>query len=136
MSLIDEIPTITLGLLLIVVAQASASPVLQNERAATDFETRCGWFENPTPANISFWDRDGDWTIGVQGGYQVPGSWPWPRFKSGQWVRTNGEHGHGCACLQMRVNKQTFKVLEIKSSRARPLTVCRRDPALKKWHEQ
>jgi len=118
------------------VVAAFASPTPPIQRSLDEFETRCGWFENGTPANISLWDRDGDWTIGVQGGYQVPKHWPWPAFKSGQWVKTNGEHGHGCACFEMRVNKQTFEVLEIKSSRARPLSACRRDPALKKWHEK
>jgi hypothetical protein len=84
-----------------------------------------------------FYDRDGEWTIGVQGGYQLQNlNWPWPAFKRGQWVRTNGDHGYGCACFQMRVNKQTMDVLEIKTSRARPLVTCRRDPSLKKWHEK
>ena len=81
-----------------------------------------------------FYDRDAEWTIGVQGGYQVPGDWPWPAFKPRQWVRTNaGSYGYGCACLQVRVNKQTHEVLEIKSARARLLAQCRVDPALKKW---
>jgi hypothetical protein len=59
---------------------------------------------------------------------------PWPDFKSGQWVQTNGGYGYGCACFRMRVNKETFDVLEIKTARARPLAVCSRDPSLKKWH--
>jgi hypothetical protein len=33
-------------------------------------ERRCGWLENPTPANYCLTDRDGEWTIGVQGGYR------------------------------------------------------------------
>jgi hypothetical protein len=98
------------------------------------FETRCGWFSNPTPANISLYDRDDEWTIGVQGGYQTPGDWPWPVFKRGQWVKTNtGSYGYGCACLQVRVNKQTQEVLEIKSSSGRLLSQCRQDASLKKW---
>lgn len=101
---------------------------------ASKFETRCGWFTNPTPANIWLQDRDAQWIIGMQGGYQIDGDWPWPEFKKGQWVRTNvANYGHGCACLVMRVNKETHEVLEIKSSRARPLSACRRDPGLKRW---
>jgi Protein of unknown function (DUF4087) len=46
-------------------------------------ETRCGWFSNPTPANASLFDRDGEWIIGVQGGYQAEGDWP--DFEPGQW---------------------------------------------------
>jgi len=101
--------------------------------AVKRFETRCGWFSNPTPANISLYDRDGEWIIGAQGGYQVERDWDWPSFKDGQWVETNGHYGYGCVCMQLRVNRRTNEALEIKSSRARPLAACRRDPALKKW---
>lgn len=104
--------------------------------APARFETRCGWFSNPTPANISLYDRDGNWTIGVQGGYQVGEDWDRPAFKPRQWVRTNGNYGHGCACLQLRVDKEGGRVLEIKSARARPLSACRRDRALKKLERQ
>jgi hypothetical protein len=97
------------------------------------FETRCGWLSNPTPANIWLNDRDGEWIIGIQGGYQVDQEWPWPEFKKGQWIVTNsGDHGYGCACLQLRVDKQTNRVLEIKSARPRPLAACRKEPVLKK----
>lgn len=124
-------------LLLAVVAPAGgyAGPP-RGPAPAQEFETRCGWFSNPTPANISLYDRDGGWTIGVQGGYQVEGDWDWPEFKPRQWVRTNGYYGYGCACLQLRVDKESGRVLEIKSARARPLTACRRDRALKKWERQ
>ena len=122
------------SLLLIATVFAGGYSSPHSESASAQFETRCGWFSNPTPANIWFYDRDAEWTIGVQGGYQVPGDWPWPTFKPRQWVRTNaGSYGYGCACLQARVNKQTHEVLEIKTARARLLTQCRQDPALKKW---
>ena len=122
------------SLLLAAVVFANGHSVPPGELAVAEFETRCGWFSNPTPANISLYDRDNEWTIGVQGGYQVGGDWDWPVFKSGQWVRTNtGSYGYGCACLQLRVNKATHEVLEIKSARARTLTACRQDPVLKKW---
>ena len=119
--------------LLAAVVSAGGYPRPQKESASTRFETRCGWFSNPTPANVWLYDRDAEWTIGVQGGYQVEGDWDWPDFKPGQWVRTNGNYGYGCACLQVRVNKETHRVLEIKSARARPLATCRRDRALSKW---
>jgi Protein of unknown function (DUF4087) len=100
--------------------------------AVKQFETRCGWFSNPTPANISLYDRYGEWVIGA-GGYQVEGDWDWPDFKDSQWVKTNVNYGYGCSCMRLRVNRRTNKVLEIKSVRARPLAACRRDPSLKKW---
>jgi hypothetical protein len=109
-------------------AAASASTL-----AAAQLETRCGWFSNPTPANIWLYDKDGEWTIGVQGGYQVESDWDWPEFKRGQWVETNGSHGYGCACMRLRVDKESGHVLEIESTRARPLSACRKDRALNKW---
>ncbi len=112
---------------------ASAYTAPRAESASAGFETRCGWFSNPTPANIWLYDRDGEWTIGVQGGHQVEGDWDWPDFKPKQWVETNGHYGYGCVCMQMRVNKQTREVVEIKSSRARPLSACRKDRALNRW---
>jgi len=128
--------TILAGLLFIGIVVANVPPIPPNE-TSSQLETRCGWFSNPTPANVWLYDREAEWTIGVQGGYQVPGDWPWPSFKPRQWVITNaGDHGYGCACLKLRVNKQTHQVLEITSSRARPLLQCRQDPALKKWNRR
>ncbi|MBV8856025.1 MAG: DUF4087 domain-containing protein [Acidobacteria bacterium] len=94
-------------------------------------ETRCGWFDNPTPANASLHDREGEWVIAVQGGHQAEGDWP--DFGPKQWVETNGHHGYGCACMTVEVNRESHYVLEIKSARARPLSACRRDKALKRW---
>lgn len=96
------------------------------------FETRCGWLDNPTPANYSFYDREGEWTIGVQGGYQVE-DFAAPAFGK-QWVNSpNGSYGYGCACFQMTVDRETSRVLEIRKSYARPLAACRKDKALRKW---
>jgi uncharacterized protein DUF4087 len=106
---------------------------LPSKAATPQLETRCGWFSNPTPGNVWLNDRDGEWIIGIQGGYQTEGDWPWPDFKKGQWVRTNaGSYGYGCACLQVRVDKETNHVLEIKGARPRPLAACRKEPSLKK----
>ena len=115
----------------VIVAYGQSRPA--GGAAVKQFETRCGWFSNPTPANVWLYDREAEWTIGVQGGYQVEGDWDWPSFKDAQWVETNGHYGYGCACMQLRVNRRTHEVLEIKSVRARPLAACRKDPTLKKW---
>ncbi|MHC1741880.1 MAG: DUF4087 domain-containing protein [Syntrophobacteraceae bacterium] len=103
--------------------------------SALRYETRCGWFSNPTPANISLYDRDGEWVIGAQGGHQVEGDWDWPAFKSKQWVPENGPHGYGCACLELHADPKTHRVLAIRSARARRLATCRQDPSLKRWRE-
>jgi hypothetical protein len=98
---------------------------------ATTAQTRCGWFSNPTPANAWLHDREAEWTIGVQGGHQAEGDWP--SFGPKQWVETNGHYGYGCACMSVEVERESGRVLEIKSARARPLSACRRDRALKRW---
>jgi hypothetical protein len=94
-------------------------------------ETRCGWFDNPTPANASLHDREGEWVIGVQGGHQAEGDWP--SFGPKQWVETNGHYGYGCACMSVEVDRGSGHITEIKSARARPLSACRRDRVLKRW---
>ncbi|PYS88953.1 MAG: DUF4087 domain-containing protein [Acidobacteria bacterium] len=118
-------------LLFATVAFVSGQPRKSDASAAKQFETRCGWFSNPTPANASLFDRDAEWVIGVQGGYQAKGDWP--DFGAKQWVETNVHYGYGCACLRLRVNRETHEVIEIESSHARPLSVCRRDRSLRKW---
>lgn len=37
--------------------------------AADKTELRCGWFDNPSPANATLLDGDGEWIIGMQGGH-------------------------------------------------------------------
>lgn len=116
-------------LVTMVLARRPAAP---SKTGPPQFETRCGWFSNPTPANVWLNDRNGEWIIGIQGGYQTEGDWDWPKFRKGQWIRTNGSYGYGCACLEMRVDKGTSHVLEIKAARPRLLAACRKDPSLRK----
>jgi hypothetical protein len=117
--------------LLVTAALVSGRPEEPRAPSIEQAETRCGWFSNPTPANASLYDRDGEWIIGVQGGYQAEGDWP--AFGPRQWVETNVHYGHGCACLRLQVNRETHEVIAIESARARPLAACRRDRSLRKW---
>lgn len=119
------------ALLLIVAAVAFGRPAATRGAAAERAETRCGWFSNPTPANASLHDREDEWVISVQGGHQAEGEWP--SFTPKQWVETNGHYGHGCACMRVRVDRESHHVVAIESARARPLSACRRDRALKRW---
>lgn len=84
---------IALSCLLLTFAVATAHSGASHAPLTSVSETRCGWFVNPTPANASLYDRDAEWIIGVQGGHQAEGDWP--EFGSGQWVKTNGNYGHG-----------------------------------------
>lgn len=92
-------------------------------------QTRCGWFDNPSPGNAWLHDRDGEWTIAIQGDYEAQGDWP--QFKDSQWVPVNRSHGYGCACIKAVVDVKARRVVRIFSASARPLNVCRRDRALR-----
>lgn len=94
------------------------------------FEMRCGWYSNPTPGNHWLTDADGQWIIGVQGGHQSKGDYP-PEFATSQWLATNGFYGYGCSCLNVKVDKKKMLILEIADGKARPLSACQNDPALK-----
>jgi hypothetical protein len=119
------------GFILLGAVALAGRPGAAVAHAPAPAETRCGWFDNPTPANASLHDRDDQWIIGVQGGHQAEGDWP--SFGPRQWVETNGHYGYGCACMSVRVDRESGRVLEILSARARPLSACRRDRALKRW---
>ncbi|MDA8522730.1 DUF4087 domain-containing protein [Acidovorax sp. NCPPB 4044] len=97
--------------------------------ASSDTATRCGWFDNPSPSNVTLVDKDGEWTIGMQGGHQAKG--PWPAFPKARWVATGtGSAGYGCACLKFSARAGTQEVTQIFSARSLPLETCRRDKAL------
>jgi hypothetical protein len=90
-------------------------------------ERRCGWLQNPTPANWWLIDRDGEWLIGAQGGYQAPGMDGMPDMTTGGWVETNGSHGYGCACMDVTTDARSRRVTRIFSARPVPLRQCRAD---------
>ncbi|WP_233789318.1 DUF4087 domain-containing protein [Pseudomonas protegens] len=96
--------------------------------APAKVERRCGWFENPTPANATLTDRDGVWEIASQGGYQAEGDWP--TFNDQQWVRTNNHYGYGCACVSASADPRTHRLDQLHKAQARPLSACRNDPRL------
>ncbi|HEV2511647.1 DUF4087 domain-containing protein [Bosea sp. (in: a-proteobacteria)] len=99
-------------------------------------EQRCGWLDNPTPGNASLYDKDGEWTIAVQGGHQAEGDWS-PPYKPGEWRKSgNASYGYGCACLTVKVDAEEKNILEVVSAKARPLSACRKDKALSAVEKQ
>jgi len=104
--------------------------------AARAASVRCGWLDNPSPGNASLYDKDGEWTIAVQGGYQATGDWP-PVFKPRQWIRRGpGDYGYGCVCLTVELDLKEKNILTILSGGARPLSICRKDSAIAKIEKQ
>jgi hypothetical protein len=108
---------------LLIVALVLAAP-------SPGIERRCGWLHNPTPANWWLVDNDGEWLIGAQGGYQAPGMDRMPDMTTLGWVRTNGNYGHGCACMDVAVDRASRRVTRIEMARPQPLRDCRTDPHL------
>jgi hypothetical protein len=109
------------------------SALLATSAAAQSAERRCGWFTNPTPANWYLIDREGEWTIGEQGRYQIPDkSWDvMPDMESQGWLKTNVHYGYGCACMKVRTDRKTMRILEILSAKPVPLQQCRADRKLR-----
>lgn len=94
---------------------------------------RCGWLDNPTPANWWLTDRDGRWEIGTQGGHQAPGLDELPDMQTQGWVRTNaGSYGYGCACLDVTVDRRSRRITYIAGGRPLPLRQCRADRRLER----
>ena len=102
--------------------------------AKAAIENRCGWFVNPSPANAWLIDRDGEWTVAIQGGHQADGDWPPPRAEK-EWVPAGGEgdprgYGYGCACMKVKTDRAQMLITRIVSSQGKPLSQCRRDRKL------
>ncbi len=104
-------------------AFSAAAPPAQTER-------RCGWLQNPTPGNFWLLDRDGEWLLGAQGGYQAPGMDDMPDMTTAGWVEVNGHYGYGCACIDAVVDRSSRRVTRLISARPVPLRQCRADRAL------
>ncbi|AIV05958.1 hypothetical protein LA59_10950 [Vibrio harveyi] len=105
--------------------------------AATAEETRCGWLENPSPANMWLIDRDGSWGISVQGTsnalddksmellYQATAD-------ENEFVRTNRNYGFSCACLTVDVDEEINSITTIYKSKQLPLKQCLEDISITK----
>ncbi len=95
-------------------------------------EKRCGWLDNPTPANWWLIDRQGSWTLGEQGGYQAPGIDNMPDMSTKGQVLTNGNYGYSCACMTVTTDRAKKRITRLISATPMPLRTCRADPKLKR----
>lgn len=97
-------------------------------------ETRCGWFTNPTPANVFLDDAHGGWTLSAQGRGGAPGFDDlWATEGSPQdWVQMSpAGYGYGCACVEGDFGPVgSQEVLVVRRYWHRPLAACASDPAL------
>lgn len=94
-------------------------------------ETRCGWLDNPTPANFFLNDKDRSWTISVQGGDQAEGMDFISDFPEDQFVNNGpGSYGYGCGCLTASFSEEEERVVSISSFEQKKLKDCLADPEL------
>jgi len=107
-------------------AMLTTTPVIAAEK-------RCGWLDNPTPANWWLIDRDGEWVISIQGGdregmYLDDSSWdnlPEIDKRKGKFVKTNNEYGYSCVCLYVITNQDQKKIIKIIGGKQLPLKPCK-----------
>jgi hypothetical protein len=116
----------------LLLAAASAAPAPQSAPAGS--EKRCGWVVNPTPGNL--WLIDGGqrwntgWLVSSQGGYRASGIDVLPDMTTRGWVKTNGNYGYGCGCMQVRVDRRNRQIARVYSGQPAPLGQCRADRSL------
>jgi hypothetical protein len=119
--------------LLLAVALFAALP------AQAKTERRCGWYHNPTPANVILEDADGAWWISRQGSAPAPGfdAAYTPAFDARVRIDFAGKvtdaYGYSCACADGDFDRdapQYENVRSISRLTELPLSQCRADPAL------
>jgi hypothetical protein len=92
-------------------------------------ENRCGWVQNPTPGNWWLTDRDGQWIIMSQGGYEAPGMDAIGDIAAGDYVADNGNYGYACGCMNVETNGKDT-ITEIHSFKQLKLSKCKNDKNL------
>jgi hypothetical protein len=100
--------------------------------AAVRTQHRCGWLENPTPANWWLNDAEGTWILSTQGTTQPIGIDLIPDISKHDFVHTNGPYGYTCACVDAEFNSDDNRATQIISVKQLTLAICRKDKKLPK----
>ena len=99
-------------------------------------ETRCGWLENPSPANTWLIDKDGSWTITMQGMVFIDDEseeqLSHAFANDNEFVRTNRDYGFSCACLTVDTDKKAHKIKKIYKGKPLLLKNCLEDISITK----
>jgi Protein of unknown function (DUF4087) len=102
-------------------------------------ETRCGWYNNPTPGNVILKDADGEWWLSMQGRPPAPGFEDAYTTDFDNRVRIDyagqvtQRYGYSCACAEGQFDAsrgQYDNVISIESLKEIPLSRCEQDAAL------
>ncbi len=110
--------------------------------APVQAETRCGWFDHPSPNIVELIDADGLWSIA----WPTPGTEFYPpgyfeaytrafddrvRINSRGEVITDGPgYGYSCACVGGEFDRSRGKALSISRLTEIPMARCENDPKL------
>ena len=127
--ILQEIIMQKIMLLLLCVAFAGVT------QAAPKSQKRCGWLVNPTPANWLLMDADGSWWFSAQGSPAYIPDEDWdnlPKMSERDYVKTNGDYGYSCACLNVRVDQKNKNIVRIYGGKTLPLKQCLADKKLPK----
>jgi len=94
-------------------------------------EMRCGWLENPSPANIWLIDKDATWFLSAQGRFNLDHqsldlAYEGIKNKE-QFVKTNENYGFSCACLTVDVNEDAEEIVKVYKSTQLNLKQCLAD---------
>ena len=109
----------------------STALILLAAVSANAAETRCGWLQNPTPANWWLDDSEGTWTLMTQGAGDEPAGFDRiPDISTGDYVRTNGNYGYACACMKVETDDGEGRILAIYAFRQLSISQCANDEAL------
>ena len=98
---------------------------------ASATEKRCGWIVNPTPGNWWLTDSQADWIMATQGDDRDPGMEHVPDISAHDFVKTNGEYGYACGCMDGDYDAKTHRVLKITGFTQKTIDACKKDKALK-----
>jgi len=95
-------------------------------------EKRCGWLVNPTPGNMWLIDATSEWTISIQGTglFSERSMDKMPSIDDKEFVRTNGNYGFSCVCLNVKTDKKKSEILEVYSGQQLLLKQCLEDTNL------
>lgn len=105
-------------------------------------ETRCGWFDNPSPNLVDLIDADGLWSIAWPGSGTV--FYPTGYFEAytgafddrvrinsrGEIINDGPGYGYSCACVIGEFDLNKGEALSIVRLTEPPIATCENDPKL------
>ncbi len=89
-------------------------------------DRRCGVLENIATGEWSLTDAQGHWVLSTQAGHRAAGFDAIAEMDQRHWTEAGPSRGHGCACLVLRAEPGSRRVLEILSAEPLPPAACRR----------